>query len=170
METINVEAIVDEVRKEIKEKDLKNDSPSFDSVEMPPLSETNPDNEKYRFVELNDAINNLNMHHTIPAAWDLDYNNKDASRIKTRIKLIIYKLNTFIIAHLTSSQNRINDNITKILNQFYAYVKSDIHEEFEYLKIQEKIEALQKQVDILNKENENYKQRIKNLEKSIKEN
>ena len=170
METINVEAIVDEVRKEIKEKNLKNDCQSFDSVEMAPLAETNPDNEKYRFVELNDSINNLNMHHTIPVAWDLDYNDKNASRIKTGIKSIIYKLNTFIISHIATSQNRINDNIAKILNQYYAHLKNDDNDEFKYLRIREEIEKLQQQVDELKKENTEYKQKIEILEKSVKEN
>lgn len=143
MEVINVEKIMDEIRKDIQERGYANDMLSFEDVKNSDIGGCCFNRNEYH-----DIITRLNHCYFVP--W---YREIGQTGVKAIVKKTIRKIVTFLIAPMSDEQNRFNADVTKAFNQQLGYIE----EQDDILKknradiqlLEEKIENLQKEMEDL---------------------
>jgi len=123
---IDVKKIMDEIYKEISEKHLTDDLPSFEDV-----TEVQGDDIVFDSTELLKAVSSMNGSYQLTPYFSLTGNP-----IKVLFKRLVRKLNKFLLVYLSNQQTQFNTSSVQAQNQVYARLKvcdSD-HEQIALLK------------------------------------
>lgn len=136
MQEINVDAIMEEIRKELKEKGIRNDIPSFEEV----ASGFSPGQE-FRQDTFFKEVESLNQNFQIVAWRPLE------GGIKGFLKKIIRKLTKFYVEPIALDQTEFNAHSVRAFNQMVAYVREQ-DAQIEFLKQEiENLKSDQKKTD-----------------------
>lgn len=143
MEVINVEEIMQEIRKDIKEKGYTADMLSFQDVEY-----VQDGMYEYDQTEFKRIVSELENKKRVPWYWDLEQNG-----IIRIFKRFIRKSVTFLIAPITDKQNEFNCVAVDGFEQLAGYTESQ-KEEIEknrknVILLEEKIEKMQREIELL---------------------
>lgn len=153
---VNIEAVMDEIRAEIKEKGYTPDMLSFKDVASVALASA----EKESAVEdLRGAVVCISDAYLVPESVPVTGNV-----IVRFIKKIFRKLLRFYVKPIVMSQNEFNALCLRAFKDISAYVdeaaKNDVS------KLENKISALEVRIDALEKENKSLATRVQQLEKN----
>lgn len=132
MEKINVEEIMEEIRKEIKEKGYTNDMLSFDDVVT----------SKSGHKTLEEYYDILNATWNIPAYRVLSGGKGPLGRAKVFVKKVLRKIMKFYIEPIVSAQTEFNGNNVRLLNLINSYMELN----------DKRIEMLESELEQLKKE------------------
>lgn len=113
MEKINIEEIMEEIRKEIKEKGYTNDLLSFEDV-----VESNSGNKT-----LEEYYDILNATWNIPAYRMLSGGKGPIGRLKVFVKKVLRKIMKFYVEPIASEQTEFNANNVRLLNLINSYME-----------------------------------------------
>lgn len=145
MNTVNVEEIMAQIRKEIAEKGYTSDMLSFQDAKTVAEPETAAyDGGEYRVI-----VDGLNRCAYIP--W---YRDLGQGGIKGFMKKVIRKLNVFLIAPMSDEQNLFNARTVQAVNQITRYMDEQKACIEAYKK---EVEELQRRLEVVEDELENRK-------------
>ena len=114
MQEINTEKIMEEIRKEIKEKGFKDSDLSFNDI---PISSGNDLSVTYSEKELQNHMHAANL------SCRVDYYKPIDGGIKGAFKKLVRKLIKPIVLHLCEEQEHYNSETIQTINQLYEYTK-----------------------------------------------
>lgn len=138
---INVEEIMEEIRKDILEKGYTNDMLSFEDIKV---QESATDSAKFQMQEMVRELSVVNSNYELHF-----YREYEGNFIKKLIKKVIRKIIKPIIFPICEEQIRYNVAVTRVLNQMNLYIqdlekgKKELADELETLYVEnEKIKSL----------------------------
>ena len=138
---INVEEIMEEIRKDILEKGYTNDMLSFEDVKV---QESTIDGVRFQMQEMERELSAVNSNYELHF-----YREYEGNFIKKLIKKVIRKIIKPIIFPICEEQIRYNVAVTRVLNQMNLYIhdlekgKKELADELETLYVEnEKIKSL----------------------------
>lgn len=139
-EEINIEAIMQEIRAEIKEKGYTNDLLSFNDI----VIDTSTLNvAKFDKVAFNEEIYTINHGWEIPA-----YRVLSGNPVKVFFQKVIRKLVYFFVEPIVLEQNGFNASMVRLMNQMNCYIDETQQEKQALLQeiqdLQKKLEESQK--------------------------
>jgi hypothetical protein len=159
-DTVNVEKIMEEIRREIKEKGLSNDLLSFEDIPVPDKISTLTDAigvfDRQNFLNSNKVLNNSYR----VSLWQPLYGN----RLKLFIKKILRQLIRPITQPVIEEQTAFNSAVMRNLNEIRNYILND--DDGVRSGDQRYIELL-KRLEKLEKENSELKQLISKFMKQL---
>lgn len=136
MDKINVEEIMSEIRKEIKDKGYTPEMLSFQDVNASYIGEHTFDMETYT-----SAVANTNAN-TIIKWWDMNLGNG----IKGVVKKIIRKMVFFVLVKIVDAQNYYNEQNATAMTQVLGYIEAQENKnkmyEMKIKKLESKIREL----------------------------
>lgn len=145
---INVEEIMSQIKREIKEKNLTADMLSFEDV---PYEKPTDMSSGSSLEDCDSALTYMNTHYYIQPYKELQCNP-----LKVFFKKVIRKLTKFYVEPVVFEQNDFNANTTKALNSLRSAVNtgsesSDMNDRLQVLELAQK--ELTKRIDSLEREN-----------------
>lgn len=140
---INIEEIMSNIRKEIKEKGYKDDVLSFQDVTTTSVKELFSDVEEFNIFEYKELIAELENNKVISSIPDIKYKGLK-QRIIAFVKKIIRKLILFYIVPIVEEQNEFNILVAEVMKQNVSLAT-------EQEELKNRIEILEKQVKELEK-------------------
>ena len=149
MEAINIEAIMQEIREEIKEKGYTYDMLSFNDIEI-----DSDDLVARRFNRwtFEDSVDFANRNWQVQAYRVLETNGGLKTKLINFVKKIVRKCTKFYVEPVVRDQNVFNANAVKLFSLMQCYVSEK-----------------QEQIDELIREQENLKIEIAELKKMIQD-
>lgn len=171
MENINIEQIMEEIRAEIRNRNLSDNALDFEVIKDLPIK------EEYDAGKLILAIKRANeTAHINPN--EIFYGNK----IKVFLKRAIRKCTRFYVQPLTDKQNDFNSYVAQSLNELMRYVEKeqilidkiyDLEEKNGLQQAEDKKKRdlekadLIKKIEIIEKRNEELIEKVKKMEQEI---
>lgn len=145
---INIEEIMSQIKREIKEKNLTADMLSFEDV---PYEKPTDMSSGSSLEDCDSALTYLNTHYYIQP-----YKELQGNPLKVFFKKVIRKLTKFYVEPVVFEQNDFNANTTKALNSLRSAVNtgsesSDMNDRLQVLELAQK--ELTKRIDSLEREN-----------------
>ncbi len=152
---INIEEIMDEIRREIKEKGLSADMLSFEDVPCPKPEDAIKGNA-LDSEEIRNALIYMNGHYNVQP-----YKPLGGNALVVFIKKVIRKLTKFYVEPVVFEQNTYNANTIRVLNalcqaapQPAAAAPAELLQRLETLELNQmhltkRLEALQQENDAL---------------------
>ncbi|MBP3746590.1 MAG: hypothetical protein J6I47_03885 [Ruminococcus sp.] len=145
---INVEEIMSQIKREIKEKNLTADMLSFEDV---PYEKPTDMSSGSSLEDCDSALTYMNTHYYIQP-----YKELQGNPLKVFFKKAIRKLTKFYVEPVVFEQNDFNANTTKALNSLRSAVNngsesSDMNDRLQVLELAQK--ELTKRIDSLEREN-----------------
>jgi hypothetical protein len=145
---INIEEIMSQIKREIKEKNLTADMLSFEDV---PYEKPTDMSSGSSLEDCDSALTYLNTHYYIQP-----YKELQGNPLKVFFKKVIRKLTKFYVEPVVFDQNDFNANTTKALNSLRSAVNtgsesSDMNDRLQVLELAQK--ELTKRIDSLEREN-----------------
>ncbi len=145
---INVEEIMSQIKREIKEKNLTADMLSFEDV---PYEKPTDMSSGSSLEDCDSALTYMNTHYYIQP-----YKELQGNPLKVFFKKVIRKLTKFYVEPVVFEQNDFNANTTKALNSLRSAVNngsesSDMNDRLQVLELAQK--ELTKRIDSLEREN-----------------
>ena len=138
---INVEEIMEEIRKDILEKGYTNDMLSFEDIKV---QECAIDSARFQMQEMARELSVVNSNYELHF-----YREYEGNFIKNIIKKVIRKIIKPIIFPICEEQIRYNVAVTRVLNQMNLYIqdlekgKKELADELETLYVEnERIKSL----------------------------
>lgn len=150
----NIEEVMDEIRKEIKEKGLTSDMLSFSDV----TSVSVADDGSFSKAGLDSCLTNLSDSYVIR-----DNRQLSGNPIVVFIKRVIRKLTRFYVKPIVDAQTEFNAYTVQTANMLSRYVCDDL-EKTNTKQLEEKIELLELKLRTAIKENNTLHGRIDSLE------
>jgi hypothetical protein len=150
----NIEEVMDEIRKEIKEKGLTSDMLSFSDV----TSVSVADDGSFSKAGLDSCLANLSDSYVIR-----DNRQLSGNPIVVFIKRVIRKLTRFYVKPIVDAQTEFNAYTVQTANMLSRYVCDDL-EKTNTKQLEEKIELLELKLRTAIKENNTLHGRIDSLE------
>ena len=150
----NIEEVMDEIRKEIKEKGLTSDMLSFSDV----ASVSVADDGSFSKAGLDSCLANLSDSYVIR-----DNRQLSGNPIVVFIKRVIRKLTRFYVKPIVDAQTEFNAYTVQTANMLSRYVCDDL-EKTNTKQLEEKIELLELKLRTAIKENNTLHGRIDSLE------
>lgn len=151
--TLCIETIMQEIRREIREKNLSSDMLSFDDVPYKKADEVNSTNSD---AENNTALSlsYINSHCNIQP-----YKELEGNAVKVFFKKVIRKLTKFYVEPIVFEQNGFNSHTVRILNELKGQQNDNnekaLQDALNRLEILElKNKALSSRIEKLEAENE----------------
>lgn len=146
--TINIEDIMLQIKREIKEKGLKADMLSFEDV---PYDQPVDMADGSDLSACDEALNYINSHYSIQP-----YKELQGNPIKVFFKKVIRKLTKFYVEPVVFEQNEMNANIARVLNSLRSAAEAnsggeDFNDRIQVLELAQK--ELNKRIDSLEREN-----------------
>ena len=141
MKEINVEEIMEEIRREIRDKGYTSDMLSFTDVKNP-IAEAEEMN--FNINEFRNTVNTVLNTKYVPSRTDENI----GSGIKGFIKRVVRKLVWFNIAPISDKQNIFNEQVSTAFLQLFSYIEEQdklmkaYKDDIEYLK--EELRAMEK--------------------------
>ncbi len=138
---INIEEIMDEIRREIREKGYTDDMPSFENIENGEASDY-----QYSEVEFRNLLLEINEKNNI--LW---YRDLEGGFLARLLKKVVRKLASFLGVPIVLEQSAFNGMTARAFDQLAGYIKTQ-EEELEKSRqeinlLEEKIETLRKQLN-----------------------
>lgn len=145
---INIEEIMSQIKREIKEKNLTADMLSFEDV---PYERPTDMSSGSSLEDCDSALTYMNTHYYIQP-----YKELQGNPLKVFFKKVIRKLTKFYVEPVVFEQNDFNANTTKALNSLRSAVNtgsesSDMNDRLQVLELAQK--ELTKRIDSLEREN-----------------
>ncbi len=145
---INIEEIMSQIKREIKEKNLTADMLSFEDV---PYEKPIDMSSGSSLEDCDSALTYMNTHYYIQP-----YKELQGNPLKVFFKKVIRKLTKFYVEPVVFEQNDFNANTTKALNSLRSAVNtgsesSDMNDRLQVLELAQK--ELTKRIDSLEREN-----------------
>lgn len=145
---INIEEIMSQIKREIKEKNLTADMLSFEDV---PYEKPTDMSSGSSLEDCDSALTYMNTHYCIQP-----YKELQGNPLKVFFKKVIRKLTKFYVEPVVFEQNDFNANTTKALNSLRSAVNtgsesSDMNDRLQVLELAQK--ELTKRIDSLEREN-----------------
>lgn len=145
---INIEEIMSQIKREIKEKNLTADMLSFEDV---PYEKPTDMSSGSSLEDCDSALTYMNTHYYIQP-----YKELQGNPLKVFFKKVIRKLTKFYVEPVVFDQNDFNANTTKALNSLRSAVNtgsesSDMNDRLQVLELAQK--ELTKRIDSLEREN-----------------
>ncbi|MGN0838689.1 MAG: hypothetical protein ACI4NN_06355 [Pyramidobacter sp.] len=148
-DVINVEKIMEEIRREIKEKGLTNDVLSFENIPVPDELSTSEDTigdfDRQKFLSSSRAVNRSYR----VSLW----RPLSGSRLKQFVKKVIRRLIRPIVQPVIEDQTAFNSAVMRNLNEVRNYViKNDDAEKSrdkQYADLLKKAEQMEKELSEL---------------------
>ncbi len=145
---INIEEIMSQIKREIKEKNLTADMLSFEDV---PYEKPTDMSSGSSLEDCDSALTYMNTHYYIQP-----YKELQGNPLKVFFKKVIRKLTKFYVEPVIFEQNDFNANTTKALNSLRSAVNtgsesSDMNDRLQVLELAQK--ELTKRIDSLEREN-----------------
>ena len=145
---INIEEIMSQIKREIKEKHLTADMLSFEDV---PYEKPTDMSSGSSLEDCDSALTYMNTHYYIQP-----YKELQGNPLKVFFKKVIRKLTKFYVEPVVFDQNDFNANTTKALNSLRSAVNtgsesSDMNDRLQVLELAQK--ELTKRIDSLEREN-----------------
>ena len=145
---INIEEIMSQIKREIKEKNLTADMLSFEDV---PYEKPTDMSSGSSLEDCDSALTYMNTHYYIQP-----YKELQGNPLKVFFKKVIRKLTKFYVEPVVFEQNDFNANTTKALNSLRSAVNtssesSDMNDRLQVLELAQK--ELTKRIDSLEREN-----------------
>ncbi|MBQ9807421.1 MAG: hypothetical protein IJM55_00975 [Ruminococcus sp.] len=135
MENINIEEIMAQIKREIKEKGLTPDMLSFEDVPYSkPVQVTREGGSS--LADADDALAHMNAHYYVQP-----YKPIAGNPLKVFIKKVIRKLTKFYVEPVVFEQNEFNANTVSVLNTFRGAIEGQASKEDSGLA--DRIEALE---------------------------
>lgn len=128
MKEINVEEIMEEIRADIKERNLLETDLKFQDVEVL--------NDVFRMMIWQDELKMANIYSTINL-----YGDVGGSGIKRFVKRFIRKCVRFYVQPMLEQQNKFNAHCVRVLNEMNLYISEN---EKRIKEIEEKIDCLRR--------------------------
>lgn len=150
----NIEEVMDEIRKEIKEKGLTSDMLSFSDV----TSVSVADDGSFSKAGLDSCLANLSDSYVIR-----DNRQLSGNPIVVFIKRVVRKLTRFYVKPIVDAQTEFNAYTVQTANMLSRYVCDDL-EKTNTKQLEEKIELLELKLRTAIKENNTLHGRIDSLE------
>ena len=150
----NIEEVMDEIRKEIKEKGLTSDMLSFSDV----TSVSVADDGSFSKAGLDSCLANLSDSYVIR-----DNRQLSGNPIVVFIERVIRKLTRFYVKPIVDAQTEFNAYTVQTANMLSRYVCDDL-EKTNTKQLEEKIELLELKLRTAIKENNTLHGRIDSLE------
>jgi len=151
---VNIEAVMDEIRAEIKEKGYKSDMLSFKEVTSISTASAGTDS---MLEDLHGAINYINCSYYIVESIPVTGN------VFVRfIKKILRKLLRFYVKPIVMSQNEFNAFCVRAFNDISGYIEET--SKVDVLQLENRLDMLELKIKTVTKENEQLQERIKELE------
>ena len=144
MQAVDIEKIMEEIRREIKEKGYKEEDLHFKDIA---LDAEEPSNMRYSREDAERQLDYLSFHSDNPVFFPLSGNP-----VKTFVQRVIRRIFLFVIYPAFQFQNKHNATVTRFLKQSMNYMN-------ENEALQEQLKKQQEQIDRLNEEVENLKKR-----------
>jgi len=142
MQAVDVEKIMEEIRREIEEKGYKEENLHFKDIA---LNAEEPSGMRYNREDAERQLDYLRFHSDNPVFFPLSGNP-----IKTFVQRVIRRIFLFVIYPAFQFQNKHNATVTRFLKQSMNYMNEN-----ETLK--EQLKQQQEQIDRLYQEVENLK-------------
>lgn len=165
MENINIEEIMAQIKREIKEKGLTPDMLSFEDVPYSkPVQVTREGGSS--LADADDALAHMNAHYYVQP-----YKPIAGNPLKVFIKKVIRKLTKFYVEPVVFEQNEFNANTVSVLNTFRGAIEgqaskedSGLADRIETLELAQK--ALLTRLDGLERENAALRSALEEQEES----
>jgi hypothetical protein len=134
---IDVEKILSDIKKEIKDKNLANDIPHFEmylsSMPSQYTKETSdmpekPIHDEAAIDEAWDGVEWLMKNSRVFATRTITSHRKVLGRIIVGCKRVIRKLNSFFIEPIVEDQNSYNTQVTQVLHTLCVALKAQMKE------------------------------------------
>ncbi len=119
MQRIDVDLIMSEIRKEIKEKGYKEEDLKFQDIPIPTIQ--GMDNGKYNAAELLNQVNLCNKDWNNPMFFPFPGSNP----VKKLFQKIIRKVSKCVFWPIVNYQNKFNSDVVRTLNQLKYYVDDE---------------------------------------------
>jgi len=139
MNEINVEAIMKEIREEIRERDLKESDLSFEDIKIDTNFMSGSSGDRFDPGEFERDVTYLNENWSIPV--DMPYYTNNG--FFNHIKKIIKHMTKFLIHPLVNAQNSYNASVTRSVNQLRANM---IEKNNKIKDLEARIEELEKSI------------------------
>jgi len=136
---INIEEIMDEIRREIREKGYTDDILSFENIENGEASDYQYSEAEFRslLLEINEKNNIL---------WYRDLEGGSLARL---LKKVVRKLTSFLGVPIVLEQSYFNSMVARTFDQLAGYIKT---QEEELEKSRQEMNLLEKKVETLRKQ------------------
>ncbi len=144
MQAVDIEKIMEEIRREIKEKGYKEEDLHFKDIA---LDAEEPSGMRYSREDAERQLDYLSFHSDNPVFFPLSGNP-----VKTFVQRVIRRIFLFVIYPAFQFQNKHNATVTRFLKQSMNYMN-------ENEALMEQLKKQQEQIDRLNEEVENLKKR-----------
>lgn len=152
MENVNVEEIMEEIRKEIQEKNYRKEELDFEDIEA---DEKLGEGCYFQMDELQLQLDNLSTHWHNPVYFPLPGNP-----IKVFFQRVFRRLLLFVIFPAFQFQNRFNNGTVNCLKQVEFYIQESAELKKRTADQQSQLEECQKQIQLLKEEVRNLKELI----------
>ncbi len=120
MQRIDVDQIMSEIRKEIKEKGYKEEDLKFQDIPVPAIPGT--DNGRFQAAELQNQINLCNKEWNNPMFFPFPGRNP----VKKMFQKTIRKVSKCVFWPIVNYQNKFNSDVVRTLNQLQYYTEESI--------------------------------------------
>lgn len=138
METINVETIIEQIKREIQEKGYSPSDLSFmDAEEITGL----PDSNSYDFGILDENLNMANQCCNVNC-----YQPLTGNKVAVLIKKLIRKCTSFFVVPVVVNQNEYNAYSVRTLNQIRYFILENAELQKTVSELEERVSELEHQV------------------------
>lgn len=138
MQIVDVEKIMDEIRREIADKGYKEEDLHFEDIA---LSAEEPSSLKYSRADAEKQLDYLSFHSNNPVFFPLSGNP-----IKTFVQRVVRRFFLFVIYPAFQFQNKHNATVTRFLKQTMNYMNENEELKEQLRKQQEQIDRLSVEV------------------------
>lgn len=142
---VNIEEIIQEIRREIREKGYKETDLSFSDIPMPAVQQPSAFSPEHMEEDLQNILDHLNANHLHDIMLPFQSSNPAASVIKK----IIQKMVRFLFYPVLAQQNTVNSNVVSALNILAAKAEMESGAEQVIAELQERVKVLEAEVDRL---------------------
>ena len=151
MQNIDVEAIMDEIRREIAEKGLKEEDLSFSDIPLD-IPQTNQ-GQAYVERELLAQCSYMNNNYNNPIYWPLQGNP-----VKVFVQRLVRRMFLFVIFQAFQHQNRFNASVVRAVNQIKNYID-------ESHSVEDAVKAHQRELEECKRQIAELKEQLEALQK-----
>ena len=141
---VNIEEIIQEIRREIQEKGYKETDLSFNDIPIPAaqMNQTPASSPERMQEDLKNVLDHLNANHLHDIMLPLQPTNPIAAVIKKMIR----KMVRFLFYPVLAQQNTVNSSVVSALNILAVKFETVNRSEQTIAELQEKVKALEAEV------------------------
>lgn len=162
---INVVEIMQEIKRDIENKQLSDKIISFEDIPLPRNIQLENDDMNFNLDDLRNNLSYLNYNYYVQAYRQL-HSRPIVGGLIIFVKKILRKCIKFYIEPIVTDQNEINASIVRCMNQINNYIEEQMRKTEVKDSVNEKgtesleIQRLKKKIEILEAENAVLKQTI----------